>query len=485
MLLIMGVSLYTSRVILHELGVDDYGIYNLIAGFVTLFSFISTALVNAMQRYFNVALGEGDGNAFSRYFSMSFNILFIFSIVILVFGETIGLWFVNNKLNIPVERSTAALWTYHLALATFVANIFRTPYNAAIIANERMSFFAYISIAEVLLRLAVVLGLAFFSGDKLILYSVLYFLLIVFITFLYKIYCKRALLNCRYTMFWDKRLFKELLSFSGWSLLGQSSVVVSNQGQSILINHFFTVASNAAMGIAGQLTNAIDQFVINFQTAFTPQITQTYATKEYDQHYLLLFRASKFSFYLLLILMLPICFNIDTVLGIWLAEIPEYTNRFCVSILISYLFAAYSCPFTTSIYATGKIKKYEIAHAIVFTISLFLSFFALLFGCKPYVIADISILIQILMLIVRLYNAHLSAKVDIKSYLKLVIVPTFLVSIVSVIVSYAYHLIEGNLLIKFLILLFNALTICFIVLIVGLDSSERKYIKKLVLRRNE
>lgn len=483
MLLIMGVSLYTSRVILYTLGVDDYGIYNLIAGFITLFSFISTALVSAMQRYFNVAIGEGDGAKFSRYFSMSFNILFLFSIVILILGETIGLWFVLNKLNIPTERSVAAFWTYQLALATFIANILRTPCNAAIIANERMSFYAYISIAEVVLRLAVVLGLSFFEWDKLILYSILYFLLIVLITLFYRIYCKKKLKNCSYRFFWDKKLFKELLGFSGWSLMGQSSVVISNQGQAIFINQFFTVAANAAMGIAGQLTNAIDQFVINFQTAFTPQITQTYATKDYDQHYILLFRASKFSFYLLLVLMLPVCFNIETILNIWLEEIPEYTDRFCVSILISYLFAAYSCPFTTSIYATGNIKRYEIQHTVVFLVSLVLSYIALFFGCKPYVIADISIIVQVAMLIVRLSNARKYAKVDIIQYVKTVIQPTFFVSIFSIIVSYLIHLIDADTLMCIFIIIINAIIIALITFFIGLDRNERNYVFSLVKRK--
>lgn len=480
MLLIMGVTLYTSRVILHTLGIDDYGIYNLIAGFVTLFSFISNALVNAMQRYFNVAIGQEDTEAYKRYYSMSFNILFAFSLIIVLLGETIGLWFVQNKLNIPIERENAAFWTYQLALLTFVLSVLRTPFNASIIAYERMSFYAYISIGEVLLRLAVVFLLSFILLDKLILYSALYLVLVLFITLLYYHYCKKNFKTCTYYRFWDKKLLRELLSFSGWSLMGQSAVVITNQGQSIFINQFFSVAANAAMGVAGQLTSAIDQFVVNFQTAFNPQIIKTYAVKDYGNHYMLLFRASKFSYYLLLLLMLPICFNVDLLLGFWLTEIPEYTDRFCISILISYMFAAYSCPFTTCIFATGKIKNYEICHTLIFIITLVASYIFLYLGYKPYMIADLGILTQVLMLVLRLYCAKKEAGVSISNYVRVVLMPTLSVTVVSFVVAYLSHYFSSGVFGAFLSMTCTIAFITVAIILIGIDKNERNYLLNFI-----
>lgn len=485
MLLIMGVTLYTSRVILQTLGIDDYGIYNLIAGFVTLFSFISNALVNAMQRFFNVAIGRNDNEVYKRYYSMSFNILVVFSLVVLFLGETLGYWFVQTKLNIPIERQNAAMWTYQFALFTFIANIIRTPYNASIIAYEKMSFYAYVSIAEVILRLAVVILLSHIRWDKLILYSILYFILIIFIAFVYRLYCKSHFSTCKYVWAWDKGIFKELLSFSSWSLMGQSAVVVTNQGQAVFINHFFSVSANAAMGVAGQLTSAIDQFVINFQTAFNPQITKTFAIQDYEGHYKLLFRASRFSFYLLLVLMLPVCFNINTLLELWLTEVPQYTDRFCISILISYLFAAYSCPFTTSIFATGNIKQYEIFHTIIFLITLFLSYVALAFGFNSYVVADIGIFTQISMLLLRLYCAKKEASVSVINYLKQVIMPTAIVTTISLLICYPIHFLAKNTVCSLLSIILSILMISLVIYAFGLDKTERIYIKSYFKRRHE
>ena len=320
MLLMMAVTLYTSRVILQVLGVDDYGIYNLVAGFVTLFSFISRALTTAIQRFLNVALGRGDKDYFRNLFSTSINIFIFFSFIVLLIGETVGVWFVNTQLNIPDGRMEAVKWVFQFSLVVFILGLIRTPYNAAIIAHEKMDFYAYVSILEVLLKLAIVFMLRLFAYDKLILYADLFLLTMVLVTLIYYFYCRKKFLECRYKLVWDKRLFKELLSFSGWSLMGQMAVVGRSQGESYFINHYHTVAVNAAQGVSHQVTGALNQFVSNFQTAFNPQLVQTYAAGEMKDHVQLLYRACKFSFYLLLILVVPVVFNIDVLLSTWLSS---------------------------------------------------------------------------------------------------------------------------------------------------------------------
>lgn len=476
MLLLLAVSLYTSRIILKVLGIDDYGIYNLIAGFVMFLAFISNALVSAMQRYFNVALGKKDFQNYKDVFSMSINILLGFSCLILILGESIGLWFVMTRLNIPSDRFEAAIWVYQISLFTFVANTLRTPFHASIIAHEKMSFYAYVSLFEVFIRLGMVFLLMIIQRDHLIMYALLYLMVIVLVNAIYMLYCRNNFQECRYSLKKDKALFKDLISFSGWTLLGQASVVVKNQGEAIFINKFFTVATNAAMGVAAQVANALEMFVSNFQTAFNPQLIQSHASKDYTAHKDLLFRASKFSYFLLLIMLVPIVSNIDFILNLWLAEVPEYTNYFVVFILISYLFNALSTPFVTSIFATGNIKGYQIALTVIFVCGLITTFSVLQMGAKPYSVSVVAVFIQFALLLCRLYYAHNHVGVSFRRFITDVAVPISFVTILSIIPPCFLYSWQDNVL---KVIFAIGMEICYISLLiffVGMKKSERKYI---------
>ena len=476
MLLLLAVSLYTSRVILKVLGIDDYGIYNLIAGFVMFLAFISNALVSAMQRYFNVALGKKDFQNYKDVFSMSINILLGLSCLILILGESIGLWFVMTRLNIPSDRFEAAIWVYQISLFTFVANTLRTPFHASIIAHEKMSFYAYVSLFEVFVRLGMVFLLMIIQGDHLIMYALLYLVVIVLVNTIYMLYCRNNFQECRYSLKKDKALFKDLIGFSGWTLLGQASVVVKNQGEAIFINKFFTVATNAAMGVAAQVANALEMFVSNFQTAFNPQLIQSHASKDYIAHRDLLFRASKFSYFLLLIMLVPIVSNIDFILNLWLAEVPEYTNYFIVFILISYLFNALSTPFVTSIFATGNIKGYQIALTVIFVCGLITTFSVLQMGAKPYSVSIVSVFIQFALLLCRLYYAHNHVGVSFRRFISDVGVPISLVTILSIIPPCFLYSWQDNVL---KVIFAIGMEICYIGLLIFFKKkkkSERKYI---------
>lgn len=483
MLLILAVSLYTSRVILKVLGVEDYGIYNLIAGFVTFLTFISNSLVSAMQRYFNVALGKNDLQNYRDVFSMSINILALFSCLILILGETIGLWFVMNYLNIPPNRYNASIWVYHISLLTFVANTLRTPFHASIIAHERMSFYAYISLIEVFLRLGMIFLLMIIPGDKLIMYSIIYLFVILSVNTIYIIYCRRNFQACCYKLTRDRALFKDLVNFSGWALMGQTAVVVKNQGEAIFVNRFFSVAANAAMGVATQVAGALELFVSNFQTAFNPQLIQSYASKDLDNHKKLLFRASKFSYFLLLIMLIPIVSNINFILNLWLEEVPEYTNYFVTFILISYLLNAISTPFVTSLFATGAIKHYQILLALTFLGGLIIVYIALSLGAAPYYVSVVAIFIQLVLLVFRLYFTHKHVGFSYKQFGIDVLTPIIMVTLLSIIPSYLLKGWSTNIWQIILSITIEITCTGLLILFVGMSNGERCYTIDIIKQR--
>ena len=400
MLLLMAVTLYTSRVILATIGIEDYGIHNLIGGFVTLFSFISTSLVASIQRYFNVALGKRNEEEFKHVYSMSINMFVIFSFFLLVIGETFGYWFVITQLNIPSGREDAAMWVYQISIVTLIVNLFRTPNNAAIIAHERMKFYAFLGVAEAILKLLIVFLLQWIGGDSLIIYVLLYLITTLIVNLAYKCYCNINFSSCHYKYYWDSRLFKELMCFSGWNLLGSGSRTLTNQGVNFFINRYYSVSLNAAQGIASTVYNAVNLFLTNFQTAFKPQLIKTYAAGEMKQHYLLITRTAKFSLYLMLIVVVPLIFNLYPILQAWLVEVPDYTEYFIIFILMAYLTDAICAPLQTSIFANGNIKGLQITTSILNVFQLVLCFFFLRAKLLPYISAVITFVVHGLFFIV-------------------------------------------------------------------------------------
>lgn len=483
MFLLMAVSLYTSRVILKYLGVDDYGIYTLIGGFITLFSVITNSLVGAVQRYLNVALGQNDEVQFGKVYSMSINVFILFSGVILVLGETIGLWFVANKLNIPPGRETAAMWVYQISLLTTIVGLFRVPDHASIIAYEKMDFYAYISIGEALLKLGIVFILSISPVDKLITYVLLYFLTTAIINMVYKVYCNRKFSQCHYHRFWDKMLFRELLSFSGWSLINRCTMVGKTQAENYFLNHYHTVEVNAARGVAMQVYNAVNSFLANFQKAFKPQLVKSYAAGEKDGHYLLIHRSAKFSFFLLLIIVIPVAFNMDTLLNIWLVQVPTYTKEFCVYIMIAYLVDALGAPLEISVFANGNIKGLQVWSAVAFVVGTIVSFILLRSGFVPFVVSIVTLVIHVIMFLLALYYAHKLSKVSISLFLKNVMLPVTIVGMGAVVVPYFLK--------AYSISFWSALLLCIadvawcglLIWLFGLKKAEKKYIKEFVLSK--
>ena len=453
-----------------------------------MFSFISHSLVGAMQRFFNVALGKKDKERYHRVYVMGYNIFFLFSAFLLLVGETVGLWFVNNKLNIPAGRETAAFWVYQISIVTLIVQLLRTPDNASIIAHERMNFYAYISIGEAFIKLGIVYLLKLFAFDKLILYVLLYLVASAIINLIYKVYCNRKFAECKYNWLWDKTLFKEMITFSGWTLLSNGSRTVTMQGENVFLNRYHSVSVNAARGIAAQVYNAVNTFLANFQAAFKPQLTKSFAAGEMKEHFSLLFRSSKLSFYLLLVLVVPIIFNLDALLGAWLVEVPKYTKEFCAFVLLAYLADALASPLGTSVSANGNIKGLQISIAVVFVIQLFASYFALKAGWPPYIVSVFILVSHSIHYLFYLFFCHRLCGLDLKTYLKHVILPIFPVCVLSPIIPWLLQNYSNNFWSALALCVVDVLWVLLFVWFIGLDKTEKAYIKTTVtklIRRNK
>lgn len=473
MLLLMAVSLYTSRVVLQVLGVDDYGIYNLVGGFISIFSIVQSAMVSAVQRFFNVALGLGDYKQYTRIYSMSINVFAIFSTFLLLVGGPIGSLFVYNFLNLPEGREITAVWVFILSIMTSIVNLFRTPDNASIIAFEKMDFYAYISILESVLKLLIVFLLMKFNSDKLIIYCLLYLFTTVVINITYKVYVNKYILLCRYNILWDKEIFKKLFIFSGWNLLTQGANVVETQGESFLINRYYSVALNAARGISAQVYNAINLFLINFQLSFKPQLIKSYAAGEYEAHYQLIYRASKYSFFLLSIIVFPLIFNLDSLLSFWLIDVPPFTREFCTYTMLAYLFDALSSPLGTSIFAQGNIKGISIYSSLLYISGLLLSFISFKIFDIAYITSIICLIVHALMLVCYLYYAKQLCGVDILVFTKKVLRPAVIVLPLFIVLLWGMSQFVTN---TWLNIFLSLITVIVVILVFGLTKDERRYI---------
>lgn len=358
-MLVMAISIFTSRIILDALGIEDYGIYNAVGGFVAMFSMLSGTLVAASQRFIAFELGKSYPDV-KKVFSTTVSVHLFLSAIILILLETIGLWFLNYKMNISAERMTAANWVFQCSVITFCINIISIPYNAAIIAYEKMSAFAYFSIFEVTAKLGCVYALYIIVYDSLIIYAIFMMLVAALLCMTYGIYCKRFFPLCRYNFSFDKFIFREMLGFSGWNFIGSIATNLNGHGINLLTNLFFGVTLNAARGVASQVDHAINTFVNNFLMAITPQITKSYAAKDFAYINRIIIAGTKYSFYLLCFISLPVCLNTEFILGVWLKEVPEFTPEFVrLAIIFSMCQTLSQCLYRTML-ASGKIRKYQI-----------------------------------------------------------------------------------------------------------------------------
>ncbi|MCX9111810.1 hypothetical protein OKS80_02720 [Aeromonas veronii] len=479
MILTLVVTLYTSRVVLNVLGVEDFGIYNVVGGVVTMMAFLSGAMSSATQRFLSFELGKGDRNQFANVFKMSVNIHILIIFIVVVITETLGLWLINTNLVIPAERIIAANVVFHCAIFSFCCTVISVPYNAAIIAYEKMSAFAYISIVDVFLKLVVVFLLVLHDGDRLQFYALLMTAVSLLTFVCYYSYAHRQFRVTRFSLYWDKVLFKTLLSYTGWNLFGNLAAVATNQGINILLNLFFGSAVNAARAIAFQVNSAISGFVSSLQMSINPQIVKSYASGNYTYMHQLIMCGSKYTFFLLYTLALPIMLQTHTVLTLWLVNPPEHSVLFCQLILIDALITSLSGSLMASVQATGNIKRYQAIIGSILLVNVPVSYFLLSNGCHAYTVFYVSICTSIIALLFRFVLLRNLIELDVAGFLTKVIGRISLVLASTLLTLKYVELNVGNIIINF-IFMSSIIVIVTLACIYafGLEKFEREFIKE-------
>lgn len=422
MAVIMLVTLYISRLVLAELGETDFGIYNIVGSVVVSLVFIQNTLMSATQRFLSYEIGIGDVQSIRRVFSMSLNIHWLFILIVVAFLETLGLWFLNNMLSIPDERMFAANVAYQASIATFALNMLRIPYNSIIVSYEKMDIYALLSIVEALLKLSTAYFLIVISSDKLIVYAILVLIITLIINLFYMVYCKKTYKKVTHYVYEkDKALFKRMLGFSGWNMVGGVTGIATAEGPNYLMNIYLGVGVNAAMGLAKQVSSAVYQFTANFQQAFNPQIVKAYASGQKDYLTNLIHNTSLLSFYLIFIVAFPLILGADLVFDLWLVEVPEYAVEFSVLIMIAQLFSALSSPMWMVVHATGNIRTYQLVLTAINLLIIPASWIILALGYTPVYVICLQIFISLVVFIYRLYYLGRHLNFDITYFCKNVI----------------------------------------------------------------
>lgn len=487
--MVMFVTIYTARVVLDTLGVDDYGIYNLVGGVVVMFTFLNGSMTACTQRYLCVAIGKKDDRYERDVFRTSIIAHLLISILFLLLAETIGLWFVSKVLKIPEGSEAVTMTVYQITLISSVTNIMRVPYNGAIVAYEKMSFFAYTGIIESLLKLAILPILVWIDADKLILYTVLIALINVIILGWFHFYVVRHFPNCRFRAEKTKRdILKEMLKFTGWSNFSSISNLGAKQGMGFIMNHFFGVAINAAIGIMNQVTSAVYGFIHNFMTAVNPPLIKLYVTKEWDQLKTLFIQSSKFAFYLMLVLSIPLILNIDSILPIWLTDVPEYTGYFCALSLVSLLPNVLGGPIWTIVQATGRISRYQMIISMIILLNLPADYILLRIGCEPYWLLVVAMIVNFLVVLVGVHFIRASTTIRWRDFLIGILMPCALSTLVAFLLC---HLVNSMLPVGrsglsdlIIVLAIDVTVVSLSVLIIGLSRTERHRLLSLIRKKS-
>lgn len=481
MILMMCINLYTSRIVLHTLGVEDYGIYNVVGGVVVMFSFLTDSMTASTQRFLTFELGTGNKQRLHEVFITGIHIHIIISLMIIVLGETIGLWFLNEKMVIPPERMTAAYWCFHLSIFTAVLDVLSYPYISAIIAHEKMKSFAYIAILDAILKLLLVYLLLVFDYDRLILYAILYAGEKLLLRSVYNIYCLRNFKECKYRWFFDTSLFKKMASFAGWKLTGSVAYVFYTQGLNLLLNVFFGPVANAARAAAWQAQTAVGRFSGNIQTAINPQITKTYASGQMEEMHQLVYKGVRLVFFILLILCLPLIVEAPTVLGLWLMEVPEGSVMFLRLLLITLLVQRCYGVLITAVSATGDIKKYQIVSGVLSLATVPVAYVVLKLGGAPWSVFAVHLVISIVTNIVVLGVILPIIKMKLRDFLRYALMRCGLVTMLALVVPLVVKMmLEPSLHVSILNIILTVICTTLLCLTLGLELEERCQMRKAV-----
>lgn len=477
MLLMMFVTLFTSRVVLDKLGVTDYGIYNVVGGVVAMLGFLNSSMSNAVQRYLSFEIGKNNEAGVNRIFNVSLFAHAGIAVFVFVVMEIVGVWYLNTHMNIPAERMDAANWVLQCSIFTTLFTIVQVPYNAIIISKEQMGIYAYISILEVVLKLLVVYMLAIGNFDKLKLYSVLIMVVTIGIVMIYRFYCTRKYKDAKFKFIKDWNLLKQIVGFASWNMLGELAWVFTGQGVNIILNSFFGPVVNAARGLAEQVNGAVNRFVANFQTAVNPQLIKNYASDQLGEMKTLLFRSTRFSYYLLLALSLPIILKMDFILHLWLKEVPDYTTGFCQLVLVSSLVSTLSNLLAQVARAYGKIRNYQIIVSIFLFLNFPLSYIVLKFWGSPLSTMFVNIGINAMLLFVRLRLTNRMIQMTYGSFIRNVLFPVIIVTAVALVIPLTIYFMLDNSIISFIIVcLVSFVSVGVSIYALGMNANERLYI---------
>ncbi|MBR0240546.1 MAG: oligosaccharide flippase family protein [Bacteroidales bacterium] len=484
MAVVMLVTLYTSRVILQILGVESFGVYNVVAGFVSMFAFLNTSLTACIQRYYNYEQGREGSDGFRKVYVTSFYIQLFLSILVLVLVETIGLWYLNNKLVIPADKMFSANVLFQASALSMVLVIMQVPYSAAVMAKERMDYYAFVGIADVVLKLLIVFALPLFPYEQLSTYGVLLFAVSLIDFLLYFVYSRRKFEEIRLSQSFNKALFKSMLAFSGWSMLGSFAQIVRNQGLNIILNLFFGPIVNAARGISYQVRTAVSSFMANIPTAARPQLTEAYARGDYERSKQIFFSISKICFLLIYTIALPVAYEMEYLLHLWLGNnVPEYTTIFSQIIVVIAIVEAFNWPVSMIIYASGKIGVYNIVTSLIGLLVLPLCYFALEFKADPVVVYMISLFISISVQVASLICMQVIVKVRILDYCKSVLLPSALVCLCSVFVPLLVISLMKTGMVRLIVNCAISMSLaCALSYFIGLNRQEKTLVRGFIAR---
>lgn len=476
-LFVMFISLYTSRVILEALGVDDYGIYQVVGGIVAMFSVISSSLSTAISRFITFEIGSGNKERLKRIFSTSVTIQIAIAVIVAVLTEFVGLWFMEAEMQIPPERLNAARWVLHCSVLTFCINLLSVPYNACIIAHEHMSAFAYISIFESVVKLAICYAVMASPIDNLVFYAILMLILALLIRIIYAVYCHHNFEESRTSWGFDKGIFKEMIGFSGWSFFNNSAFILNNQGVNMLINIYFGVAVNAARGIATQVEHAVLQFVNSFTTALNPQITKSYANGDLPGMHKLVCRGAKFSYFSMLLLALPIIIETEQILSVWLVEVPAHAVAFVQLSLIMGMCDCIGNSGYTACIATGKLKRYSLTITSIACLEFPLAWMFFAIGSTPEYAYYTYIAVKVTILFVRMHLMEKMIGLKCSMYATNVFLPIAATTVAALILPIAIYFNMKSGIARFILLaLTSVVSVSLATLYIGMSKNERMVI---------
>ncbi|MBQ0089035.1 MAG: lipopolysaccharide biosynthesis protein [Prevotellaceae bacterium] len=481
------IGLYTSRVILQGLGITDYGIYNLVGGIVSMLAFLNVGMTGASQRFISYELGKGSLDSLKNVFCTSILTHNTIAVIGILAFETIGLWLVNYKLVIPSERLYAANIVFQCSIITFAVSTISIPYNACLVAHEKMGQFAYISMLETILKLGVALLITVSPFDKLILYAVLILCIQILIRLLYSVYCKKHFEECSYKFHFDKSLYKEMFSFAGWGCVGNMGFSLKDQLSNIILNLFFGTTVNAARGVATQVNGIINGFAMNFTMAMNPQITKQYAAGNIDRSKSLAISGSKYAFFLLSMVVIPFIINEKYVLRLWLGEVPEYTDAFVCIILIASCIYSMTHTISSAIIATGRVKVFQSLLAITLLLEAPIAYVILKLGGAPYMALLPCIFTNFLSIILRIVILHnYLPQYSIREYLLGIVTRCLLIFIIAFALSYYVHSLFNEGIGTVLLTSTISVIICALLMFfIGLDRREKEFIISKILKKKK